>query len=427
MIEENKNMEDVQELQTVTPDDSIDVVEEEKNDTPEDTMPFEPEKISIEQKTLALDAILRRIMQKSIILTPAFQRKEVWNDTKKSQLIESLLLKIPIPMFYLSSDDMGNLSVVDGLQRMSTIRDFVLGQDYLNSADENGVFDERKKGKGLKLKNLEFCVELEGKQFFQLSPLLQNRIYESNFLFTIINPGTPDEVQRNIFKRINTGGVQLTDQEMRNAMYIGNATDLLIKLADSESFQKATGYSLKSANRSEDMEVILRLIAFIVRDFTGYSRTVSTDQWLSDTMIILNSLPDLTCKEYQKFCKSKRSSDPKLVNQITIDEIEMFFYTTMNRNRQMFGEHAFRKSYGNMKRKPINRCLFEMWGVILGSISDEEFNNLMNKKTDFLAKYAMLLEDVDFLRSITTGSMKHSSVKYRFDSLIDLIKPYITC
>lgn len=401
--------------------------EEESAEIQEDTLPFEPEKISIEQKTLSLDAILRRIKQETIVLTPAFQRNEVWDDTKKSQLIESLLMKIPIPMFYLSSDDMGILSVVDGLQRMSTIRDFVLGQDYLDSADGKGNFDESKRGKGLKLKHLEFCTDLEGKQFCDLSPLHQNRIFESNLLFTIINPGTPEEVQRNIFKRINTGGVRLTDQEMRNAMYIGQATNLLLRLVDSDEFQAATGYSLRNAKRAEDMEVALRLVAFIVRDFTGYSRTVSTDQWLSDTMIILNSLPSLTCKEYQKFCSSKRASDPKIVNKMTIEEIEDFFSTAMIRSREMFGNHAFRKSWGEMMRKPINRCLFEMWGYILGHLTDAQYCHLMSNRTQFLHKYYQLLEDVDFLRSITTDSMKHIALKYRFNTLIDLINPYITC
>lgn len=95
---------------------------EEEND------PFNPEEISIETRKFTMETCIRRLEQKTLKLNPNFQRQEVWTEDKKSQLIESLMLKIPIPMFYVSSDEKSNLTVVDGLQRLSTIRDFVLGK-----------------------------------------------------------------------------------------------------------------------------------------------------------------------------------------------------------------------------------------------------------------------------------------------------------
>ena len=92
----------------------------------EPTEPFDPKNIKISQKMISLEQIVRRIKLDTIRLAPDFQRNEVWNITKKSQLIESLMLNIPIPMFYVAADETGNWDVVDGLQRLSTIRDFVL-------------------------------------------------------------------------------------------------------------------------------------------------------------------------------------------------------------------------------------------------------------------------------------------------------------
>lgn len=96
------------------------------------TDPFNPEDISIETRVTPMETILRRIKQGTLILNPDFQRKEVWTDVRKSQLIESILLEIPIPMFYVSSEEDGKWTVVDGLQRISAFRDFVLGINFVN-------------------------------------------------------------------------------------------------------------------------------------------------------------------------------------------------------------------------------------------------------------------------------------------------------
>lgn len=95
--------------------------------------PFNPKEISINTKVIPMDVLLRRLKQGSLILNPDFQRNEVWTDVRKSQLIESILLEIPIPMFYVSADEEGNWTVVDGLQRISAFRDFILGKPYMKT------------------------------------------------------------------------------------------------------------------------------------------------------------------------------------------------------------------------------------------------------------------------------------------------------
>lgn len=247
-------------------------VEDEQEDP--DLDPFDPNQITINTKIVNVTDLMRRLEQQTIKLDPDFQRREVWDMERKCQLIESLLLKIPIPLFYVAADSSERWTVVDGLQRISAIRDFTLGKEYLEyKFKKNEQYGNSKiplKGEGFPLKGLSFCAEeLEGKRMIDLEhdeKLIKyyNRIVETNFTFVIIDPSTPEEVKFNVFKRINTGGMQLTSQEIRNALYGGPATHLLNDLSTTIEFKKATTYSVKD-NRMEDKELILRFLAFHLR------------------------------------------------------------------------------------------------------------------------------------------------------------------
>lgn len=391
---------------------------EESLDDEHDRDPFNPDEISIETKPITMETLMRRLQQGTITLNPDFQRNEVWNSERKSQLIESLLLKIPIPMFYVSSDEKANWTVVDGLQRISTLRDFVLGRLYLDDPENN----VDKKGSGFKLQGLEFWKDLENMTLNDLPTNLQNRILETTFTFTIINPGTPEEVKRNVFKRLNTGGMPLSSQEIRNALYTGKSTILLNKLSKLEEFKKATGNSIHT-ERMEDKELILRFISFLIRNHKSYNKTISIDTWLSDTMILLNSMPKLDSRELRKRVTSGGIS-LETVRVISDDEIVNIFKIAMNRSYEIFEEHSFRKSYEGLRRSPINKSLFETWSNLFANISENEFCRLLSHKKQFLNEYKPLLNDTDFIISISRDSMKHAAVKSRFDLLNNLLVKY---
>lgn len=384
--------------------------------------PFNPEEISIDSKTVSLDTVLRRIKQNNIRLTPPFQRKSVWDDTRKSRLIESMMLKIPLPMFYVSSDKQNNWDVVDGLQRLTTIKEFILG-NYDKKASR---YDK----KGFKLKNLEFWRSLNGLNLNdeKFPGKLFNNIMETELSFTVINPDTPEEVKRNIFKRINTGGMPLTSQEIRHALYQGESTLLLEKLVENVYFLNAVDFIDDS--RMAGRELILRFVSFYIRDYSYYTKDSSMDSHLSNTMRIINILENISfdsCKE--EFKNEKHIDFNELymsVNKKTIEQIILDFELAMKRARKIFGIHTFRKSFVGKRRTPINKTLFEVFGNLLLKLNNNEFEILLKNKNNFLKEYKeSFLLTTEFSYMIGRDSHRVSSVKKRYNELSSLINKYI--
>ncbi|WP_142483118.1 DUF262 domain-containing protein [Klebsiella pneumoniae] len=374
--------------------------------------PFDPDAISIEQKVVPMDTLVRRLKQQSIHLSPNFQRNEVWDVTRRSRLIESLLLKIPLPMFYVASDEKGTWEVVDGLQRLSTIRDFIIG-------NENGVC--------LTLKNLEFLGDkLNGKTFRSIEndstqQRLVNDILETEMRFTVINPGTPEAVKRNIFKRINTGGMPLTLQEIRHALYQGKSSDLLYELSCSKEFLNVLGHKVNDT-RMASRELILRFLSFLIFNRENYKSNL--DSWLSNTMRVIYLMPNVAHNELKKIYKI--ADELPVINLSDLDEISNLFKKAMLRCDVIFDGHAFRKSIpGDERKTPINKSLFEVWSNVLCRLSDAEFVKLKDNKKSLLEKYKLILEDAEFVSAISRHSSMQSSVTGRFNAIENIVKETI--
>ncbi len=138
----------------IAPLDGVDV----SNEEVVITTPFDTSKIRVETKNTQMDSLIKRIKNKEIDLAPGFQRRAgIWSDKAQSLLIESMLIKIPLPAFYMDATDDGCWLIVDGLQRLTTIRRFVISEE-------------------LALCGLEFLTDYEGKKFSELPRSFQRRI-----------------------------------------------------------------------------------------------------------------------------------------------------------------------------------------------------------------------------------------------------------
>jgi len=355
-------------------------VEREQSENFEIFSPFDPTDIDITTKNPSVDTLMKRLDHNEIDMSPDFQRKGgIWSQVRKSRLIESLLLNIPLPVFYVASDADGNWIVVDGLQRLTALNQFI-------------------REKAFALDNLEFLSQFNGKRFGDLPRAMQRRIVETEPVFHIIQPGSPKAVTRTIFKRINTSGMPLSPQEIRNALYQGAATRFLKELAGSEAFLRATGGSIND-DRMADRECVLRYLAFSIRGVNEY-RVSDLDGFLSETMEQLNRADEGSFVGYRNG-----------------------FELAMERAFCIFGDIAFRKQRRDSTRKsPINKALFETWSVALGNLSNEQAEHLIQRRDALNNAFIDLLEnnqDFGTAISATTGNVK--SVQTRFDQVQNLI------
>lgn len=374
----------------------VEIEDEDATSESVDKEPFDTDSISITSKIVALDTVLRRIKNKTIKLAPDFQREYVWDIKRKSQLIESMMLKIPLPMFYVSEDRNGIWEVVDGLQRLTTIKNYVLGDDN--------------DGKGFKLKGLEFWSDIyDGLDFFNLEKQpsnvkVVNNILETELSFIVINPETPEKVKRNIFKRINTGGMRLSNQEIRHALYQGRASDLLKSLVEDRIYGIVINNTVKD-NRMAGRELILRFLSFYFLTYNTYKGDM--DDFLSNTMRAINGEVDLLPEN--------------IVIQSDAEIVELF-RTGLIRAYSLFGEHAFRKSLPNDLRKtPINKSLFELWLCVLSKIKKSTFDMLNIKKDILITRYSDMMKDDDFMNSISRYGSSMQGAKYRRERILKLI------
>lgn len=217
---------------------------------------FIPSDVNITQIPTNISNIMERLENEEFDLTPVFQRHGgLWSKEEQSQLIESLMLKIPLPAFYFDAAREDKWIVIDGLQRLTSFQNYLVG-----NMQENGL---RKK---YCFTGLQYLSDFNGMTFDDLPRQYIRRIKESSIIAYTVIKGTPDEVVFNIFQRINTGGIQLNAQEIRQALYSGKGTDLIKELAELQEFKEATQFAVKP-ERMLDREYVLRFLAFTELDY----------------------------------------------------------------------------------------------------------------------------------------------------------------
>ena len=347
--------------------------------------PFDSSKIKVHTVPVVVAQLITRLDYDEIDLNPEFQRMAgIWNAKRRSRLIESLLLRIPIPLFYVAADVDENWSVVDGVQRISTIYDYVKNK--------------------FPLTRLEYRQEFNGRWHKQLPRPMQRRISETQLVVNVIQPGTPPEVMFNIFNRINTGGMPLTAQEIRNALVKGPVRDYLRRLADSDEFLQATANSVK-AKRMADRECVLRFLAFHIMPWENYEAK-SLDAHLVKTMNKINNM----------------SKKERVL-------IESDFRKSMSASARIFGQNAFRKfGLDGGKKSPVNKSLLEIWSVQLARCSNKQIDHLVAHRNEVHRRFAALIEEnSEFEKSISYSTGSRDRIKTRFVAIQDLVNELISC
>lgn len=357
-------------------------VEEEDIGEERITKPYDPSEIRIDHQNVNLGSLLEMMEYDEINLMPDFQREGgLWSDTQKSQLIESILLGLPLPSFYFSVDKKtGKWLVVDGLQRLTT-------------------FDQFWVKKSLKLTGLEFLDGYEGKGVEELSRSEIRKISGFKVNLYVIDKETPKQVKFLIFKRVNTGGLILTPQEIRHALNQGIPADFVRELSQEPEFLLATDNRIPT-DRQQDRDFVNRFLAFYL---LGYEENYDGE---------LDSFLNSGMAELERIDANKRI------------ETKRVFKRTMDITYKIFDNDAFRKRYDlDDRRKPISKAVFDTLSVNIAWRSETEQDKLLNEKYKFRRWLIDLFNNDDsFHRSITTGTGQRSSVKKRFEVINELIE-----
>jgi hypothetical protein len=309
--------------------------------------------------------IMRRIKGEKFILDPDFQRDFVWDETKQSRLIESVLMRIPLPVFYLAEQSDGKVVVVDGLQRLTTFSRFINNQ--------------------LTLKNTDAEEVLDGNRFSDLPFKLQARIEDTSLTLFLIDSKVPERIRLDIFERVNSG-VALTRQQMRNSLYSGPATRWLKAQAKHPDFLQATRKGL-DPKKMRDREVINRFCAFHLLGVQAYKGDM--DEFLAEALKHMNRLPDAT-----------------------LDKLAADFQRSMRHNYALSGDNTFRKILASGRRSVINVSLFDVLSVFMVRYSEDIHQDKQNALRPALTQ---LFDDEEFTNAITISTNSIKRVQKRFE------------
>ncbi|MDM9616865.1 DUF262 domain-containing protein [Kosakonia cowanii] len=377
----------------------------------------------IRTSTPVLSLIFDRVKFGDIELQPDFQRKDrIWKDDKKSKLIESILMRLPLPVFYFGEKTDGTWIIVDGLQRITTIYDFIRGDFSLN--------------------DLNVLNELNGKEFKDLSRTEQRDIREYSITAYHIEI-TPESTGMivELFHRINTYGVKLSDQEIRSALNQGSCVKFLRYFASLNIFKSATQHKVKF-DRQKDMELCLSALSFMVQGYKNYGQN-SYNDFLTKTMEYLNKF-DLSLVDANGNLIANH--DTIIDNGeavITIDDKIYFdlarrYSEALSLARSVFGAYAFIKDVKN-KRAPISKQLFELIVTYFSFVNEEQRKAILENSAELVDLLYFAIEEnstkfahwdssnyVDanrgFRDSISTSTGKRITVIYRFEAFSQILE-----
>lgn len=333
----------------------IEEIFEDSDELPEDEVleiPKEIRRLNIDTHDYPVEVIVKKIQDKDIILRPQYQRDFIWDRKKSSLLIESILLNIPLPPIYLAEEEDGTLSVIDGLQRLSTFLEFFEDKFSLRRMEGEGLVD---------LNKLTYTGL---KKNFPKAKRILNR---GNIRTIVINKDSDPDIKYDIFERLNSGSVKLNDQEVRNCVYHGQLNDVIMGTYDKDNQGynsdglRHNKYLMKAMNLSEahprylDAEVVVRMLAII-----QYRNDIDK-QYKGSMKLLIND-----------FMKSYGDACPEM-----IDDMKYIFETMMEKIYSIFENKTFKRFHNENIEKTLNRSIMD---CLVCTFIDYEMDELLAKK-----------------------------------------------
>ena len=364
----------------MTTDDNSEIYIDESTDE-EILIPHKGARISTASGDPEIESLYNKQKRGKLILQPDFQRQYVWDSIKASKLIESALLSIPLPIIYLSEEKDGKEYVIDGQQRLTSFFSFI-----------DGVFPD---GKTFKLNGLNVFAELNGSKFSELSSELQDKVRYYQIRTITFQKDSSEDLKFEIFERLNTGSVQLNDQELRNCLYRGNFNVALKEMAADADFMYVCG--LKSPDkRMKDKELVLRFCAFHHKTYLNYKAPI-------------RNFLNLEAQE-------KRN-----ISEKELSELKAAFKNSCQILRSLFGTNAFKRFYkgkegqpnGFWEPKKFNTSLYD---ILMYSFAREDKNKVFQNLDSIKeALISLMTDDQDFVDSIELSTSSVQAVTTRFD------------
>jgi len=310
--------------------------------------------------------------EKRIILDSEFQREDVWKNDRKSELIESVLMGLPLPIFYFNQDKYGKLIVVDGRQRLTALFEY-LDDEY-------------------SLTKLKILPRLNNLKFSQLPLHLASRLEDYQIQAHVILPPTPERIKFDIFDRVNRGGMQLNKQEIRNALYQGEATRFLKRVVESDAFRKATGDAFANEKRMKDKYLITRFVTFLLYD----CKTLEDDD--GSVYLYRDDIDDILGRGMDTLNKMGKTASQ------SIQKVEEIVISALKKSYFYLGKDAFRVKHDG-KRSPINMNVFETVMFMMLPLPEDK-NEIVG---EVQRKYYRLINSDQFKDNI--GNHRDSAAK----------------
>lgn len=323
---------------------------------------------------------LTSMIEEDEIETPKIQRHYVWTNKIASRFIESILLDLPLPSIFLAKNESGKFVIVDGLQRLTTLYKYIV--------------DETVNGKTFKLStSKDIRSEWRGKAFRELTVEDQRRLKNKLLHAIIVEQKEPTNFDGLflIFERINTGGLQLNQQEIRNAIFQYPINSLIDELNRDKVWRKMFGMDEPHA-RMRDNEMILRFLAL---------KNLSIIDYKNETMKMVSTLNAF-------MANNRKASDDRL------DYYRKDFLKTISTVNQLYGKNIFRT---NINTHQVSQKFYATVydAIMLSTAFAIEKNINFASFTDTNDRIVNLFNDNEFKQACNAHTTDTSSIKKRIE------------